>query len=125
MKINREIFISLADKLSWIDKIVGGVWFFLSLLMFFSAGKVYQQKGFGYEFWLIIALIAATWSYPLYTFGYKLIPGLIGNIVYLAFVFFVIFQLKPVSAVAAQALYPIIIWVTVATFYVIFQIMAK
>jgi tryptophan-rich sensory protein len=123
--MNKFFYIQIVDKLKWIEQIVGSVWVFLSLLMFFSAWVVYQKNGFSREFWYVIALMIATWTYPLYTFGFKLLPGLIGNIFYLSFAFFVISIVSHVSINATYLLYPIIAWVSFASFYVIFQILAR
>ena len=123
--MNKHLFISLVDKLRWVDQIVIGVWVALSLLMFISAWIVYQERGFNREFWYIIALVIATWTYPLYTLGFKLIPGLVGNILYVVFTVLVITQVKQSSAIASYLLYPIVLWVTFATIYVILQLLAK
>jgi tryptophan-rich sensory protein len=123
--MNRNFYIQIVDKLRWIDQIVGGVWIFLSLLMFFSAWIIYQKNGFSREFWYVIALMIATWTYPLYTVGFKLIPGFFGNIFYLLFTFFVISIVSQVSINASYLLYPIMAWVGFASVYVIFQILAR
>lgn len=101
------------------------VWIALGLLMFISAWFIYQEKGFSRDFWYIIALLVATFTYPLYTLGFKLVPGLVGNIIYVGLTIFVITQVKQSSAIASYLLYPIVLWVTFATIYVIFQLLAK
>lgn len=123
--MNKQIYIGIVNKLRWIDQIVGGVWIVLSLLMFISAWIVYQEKGLNRDFWFIIALVIATWTYPLYTLGFKLIPGLVGNILYIGFAVFVITQVKQSSAVASYLLYPITLWVTSASVYIVFQLLAE
>jgi tryptophan-rich sensory protein len=123
--MNRNFYIQIVDKLKWIEQIVGIVWVFLSLLMFLSAWIIYQKNGFSREFWYVIALMIATWTYPLYTFGFKLVPGFIGNIVYLLFAFFVISIVSQVSINASYLLYPTVVWVSLASVYVIFQILAR
>jgi tryptophan-rich sensory protein len=123
--VNKQIYIGIVNKLRWIDQIVGGVWIVLSLLMFISAWIVYQEKGLNRDFWFIIALVIATWTYPLYTLGFKLIPGLVGNILYIGFAVFVITQVKQSSAVASYLLYPITLWVTSASVYIVFQLLAE
>jgi tryptophan-rich sensory protein len=123
--MNKQLFVDLVSRLQWIDRIVVGVWIGLSILMLVAAGMVYSEKGINREFWLIVALLIASWTYPFYTLGFKLVPGLIGNIGYLTFTFFVINQIKPASAPAAYLLYPITLWVAMATVYVILQILAR
>jgi tryptophan-rich sensory protein len=99
--MNKQLFINLVDKLRWVDQIVSYVWIALSLLIFISAWIIYQEKGFNRDFWYIIAIVVATFTYPLYTLGFKLVPGLIGNILYVAFTIFVITQIKQTSALAS------------------------
>ena len=123
--MDKQFFINLADKLRWIDQIVSGVWVVLSILMFISAWIIYREKGTNREFWLVVVLIGATWTYPLYTFGFKLIPGLIGNILYIAFTLFVITQVKNASINASYMLYPLVAWVGFASIYVVFQLLAR
>ena len=123
--MDKQHFINLVDKLRWVDQIVTGVWIVLSLLMFISAWFIYQEKGFNRDFWYIVGLVIATWTYPLYTLGFKLVPGLVGNIFYVAFTIFVITQVRQSSEIASYLLYPIVFWVTFATVYVIFQLLAK
>jgi len=123
--MDKQFFINLADKLRWIDQIVSGVWVVLSILMFISAWIIYREKGTNREFWLVVVLIGATWTYPLYTFGFKLIPGLIGNVLYIAFTLFVITQVRNVSINASYLLYPLVAWVGFASIYVVFQLLSR
>jgi len=123
--MNKQLTIDIVDKLRWVDQIVSYVWIALGLLMFISAWVIYQEKGFSRDFWYIIALLVATFTYPLYTLGFKLVPGLVGNLLYIGLTIFVITQVKQSSVVASYLLYPIILWVTFATIYVIFQLLAK
>ena len=90
--MNKQIFIRFSQKLQWVDKIVGIVWVALSTLMFISAWIIVREYGFNREFWLVATLGIATWTYPLYTLGFKLIPGLIGNLLYTTYTVFVITQ---------------------------------
>jgi len=93
--VKNQRLINITDKLKWIDRIVGLVWFGLSVLMIVSGFLVYVRIGLSGKFWLIPVLIAATWTYPLYTLGFKLIPGLIGNLLYIGLALFIIINLSP------------------------------
>ena len=75
---------SIVEKLYWIDNIVVYAWVILSILMIITLILLYNNKSnsFSTEVWLIFALLIATWTYPLYTLGYRLEAGLIGNILY-------------------------------------------
>jgi tryptophan-rich sensory protein len=115
----------VVEKLSWIDRVVSYVWVFLSLLMLVSLYLLYGESGFSRECWLIVSLIIATWTYPIYTLGFKLVPGLFGNLVYGVFLLYVITQVYVKLPVAAWLLTPISVWITVATIYVIAQIISQ
>lgn len=123
--MNKQLFINIVEKLHWIDQVVGGVWVVLSLLMIVSAWAVYKQNGFNRDFWFIIALVAATWTYPLYTLGFQQVPGLIGNILYIAFAVYAISQVRHSAVFASYLLYPQVVWVSIASIYVACQILAK
>jgi tryptophan-rich sensory protein len=77
------------------------------------------------ESWLIIILLIATWTYPLYTLGFKLIPGLIGNILYGGLLVYVIIQVNNVLPLGTWLLFPIGIWITFATVYVVAQAITR
>ena len=87
--------------------------------MLVSGWIIYKEKGVNRELWYIIGLLLATWTYPLYTLGFKLIPGLVGNVLYNVLTIFIINQVKLSSGVASYLLYPVVLWVTFATVYVI------
>jgi len=112
----------IVRKLVWIDRVVGYVWIVLSVLMVVSGWLLYRENGLSFELYLIIGTIGATWTYPLYTLGFRLVPGLIGNILYTGFVLYVTITIFPVSPVASYLLYPVILWVSIATVYVTCQI---
>lgn len=114
----------LVSKLSWIKEVLQKVWLFLGVLMLIST-YLLQLAGYRNLAWLVILLLVATVSYPLYTFGYKLIPSLIGNIMYLLFTCYVIVVVYQVKPVASFFLLPIIVWVSIATVYVIAKIIDK
>ena len=82
--MNKQIFVSIAESLQWVDDIVVFVWAILSILMIGTAWLLYKNSsGISKEVTLVIILIVATWTYPLYTLNYQLVPGLAGNILYL------------------------------------------
>ena len=121
-----QFFANLVEKLRWIDVIVVYAWIVWTILMILSAYFLYSQDGtFSREVKLVIILIIATWSYPLYTLGFKLIPGLIGNIGYGILAIYIIIQIYPKNKPSAWLLIPIIIWIILATIYVIAQIFAN
>jgi len=124
--MNKQIFVSIAENLQWVDDIVVFVWAILSILMIGTAWLLYKNSsGISKEVTLVIILIVATWTYPLYTLNYQLVPGLAGNILYLVVTIFVIYQVRNVSVNIAYMLYPIVAWVIFATIYVIFQLLAR
>jgi|GEM_PF-1746949 len=107
--MNKQIFVSIAESLQWVDDIVVFVWAILSILMIGTAWLLYKNSsGISKEVTLVIILIVATWTYPLYTLNYQLVPGLAGNILYLVLTIFVIYQVRNVSVNIAYMLYPIV-----------------
>ncbi len=116
---------SILEKLSWIDSVVSYVWIFLSLLMLSSLSLLYGKSGMSRESLLVISLLIATWAYPLYTLGFKLVPGLVGNLFYAVLLLYIIIQVYRKLPPAAWLLIPIGVWITIATVYVIAQIMDK
>ncbi len=66
--MNKQIFVSIAESLQWVDDIVVFVWAILSILMIGTAWLLYKNSsGISKEVTLVIILIVATWTYPLYT----------------------------------------------------------
>ena len=116
---------SIIDKLSWIDIIVSYVWVFLSILMFSSLFLLYSKSGMSQETLLVISLLMATWTYPLYTLGFKLIPGLFGNLLYAVLLLYTVLRVYREIPTAAWLLSPIGVWITIATVYIIAQIVNK
>ncbi|NJL11284.1 MAG: hypothetical protein HC908_17110 [Calothrix sp. SM1_7_51] len=94
-------------------------------MMFLSLYLLYEKSGISRESLLVVFLLIATWTYPLYTFGFKLVPGLFGNLFYAALLLYVIIQVYRELSVAAWLLTPISIWIMIATIYVIAQIIRK
>ncbi|NJL38424.1 MAG: hypothetical protein HC840_17700 [Leptolyngbyaceae cyanobacterium RM2_2_4] len=113
---------SILEQLSWIDSIVSYVWVFLSILMFSSLSLLYGRSGMSWESLLVIFLLIATWTYPLYTLRFKLVPGLLGNLFYAVLLLYVILRVYRKIPTAAWLLIPIGVWITIATVYVIAQI---
>jgi uncharacterized membrane protein len=62
------------------------------------------------------------WLYPIYTLGFKPIPGLIGNVVVGVFATFAIFFVRRVSVKAALLITPVVLWLSAATFFLALQI---
>lgn len=84
-----------------------------------------QDEAFSREVKLVIILIIVTWLCPLYTLGFKLILGLIGNISYAFLTIYTIFQIYQKNKLSAWLLIPIVFWISLATIYVIAQIFGK
>jgi len=116
---------SIVEKFAWIDRVVSYVWIFLSFLMFLSLSLLYSRLGISRESLLVISLLIATWTYPLYTLGFKLVPGLVGNLLYGVLLVYVIIQIYPKLPISACLLMPIGIWITLATVYIIAQVIDK
>ena len=114
------------SKLQWVDRIVSLVWVGLSELKVAAVWRLYRSGGgFTREVILVILLMAGIWTYPLYTLGFRLIPGFTDNILYLVLILFVIFQVRNSSTNPSYLLYPIVFWVSFVTVYVILQFLAK
>ncbi len=119
-------FFSIAgirQSLTWIDVIVAPVWLILTLLMVLA---IVLLSGPEEPYWngprrWVFGLIALVYLYPLYSFGFQLVPGLIGNLVVLGYTLSVIAIAYPRSPWAAALLTPTVIWLLLATFYVIVQ----
>ncbi len=61
--------VGILKRLAWIDRVVAYVWVFLSLLMVMSFILLYNASGMSRESGLVVALLVATWTYPIYTLG--------------------------------------------------------
>ena len=86
--MNKQIFVSIAESPQWVDDIVVFVWAILSILMIGTAWLLYTNSGgISKEVALVIILIVATWTYPLYTLNYQLFPGLAGKFSILRWLF--------------------------------------
>ena len=110
----------LVSRLGWIDQVAGLVWVFLTLLMI---ACIYLLRQPGDRVWHkhsyhVLALIVMVWLYPIYTLGFKLVPGLIGNIVVAVLAIYVTAVVASRSMLAASLLLPTIGWLAAATFYV-------
>ncbi|MFW5719635.1 MAG: tryptophan-rich sensory protein [Candidatus Dojkabacteria bacterium] len=100
-----------------INAIVSYVWIFLMTLMIVSGVLLYQQRGdsVSFEVMLILLLLILTIAYPLYSFGFQPVPGLIGTILYGGFLVFILFRVFQVNSLSALLLLPVLIWVLIAT----------
>jgi tryptophan-rich sensory protein len=110
----------LIENLSWIEKVAGGVWVFLTILLLFAIFDIAKSQG-GWKnkyVFSIIILIVFIWLYPFYTLGFQLIPGLIGNIAVGLIACFIVWFVWPLSRKAGLLTAPVIIWIFAATFYV-------
>jgi tryptophan-rich sensory protein len=116
---------TIVRKLSWIDRIVGVVWIALSGLMLAALYLLYVKSGFSEGSLLVILLLVATWTYPFYTLGFRLIPGLFGNLFYAGLLGFGLVRVYGEIPLAAWLLVPIGVWIAIATVYVIAQIAVR
>jgi tryptophan-rich sensory protein len=121
----KEIAQKTLENLTWIENILGGVWLFLFGLMLIAAYIVFRKTGWSRQVLLIIIIMLATFSYPLYTFGFKLIPCLIGNLSYIALISYVLTKLRKEFPSILYLLLPIIIWSFTATIYVSAEIIVR
>ena len=115
---------NLSQKLSWIDIVVSPMWLFLIVLMITSS-VLLKQKGYQLEFYLVIACIIATITYPIYSFGFSPIPSLIGNIAFLTFFSITTYFVFKQDLISGLLLSPTILWVIVATIYTTSNIIVK
>ncbi len=107
-------------SLDWIPGVAGGVWIVLTVLMgiacrlLLRAGSPSSKR----HARLVIGLIVFCWLYPLYTLGFQLIPGFIGNILTVLAAAWVVLTIRQSSRSAALLVLPVIVWTSVATVYV-------
>lgn len=101
------------------------VWFLLFTLLGFARYQL-LANGHSSQQWLLFTLALLCASYAYYTLGLArwtgisaLWFGLLGNIVVIMYAAIVVFQLFPISKVAAWLIIPIIIWTSYATLLVI------
>ncbi|WOK05257.1 hypothetical protein RT717_19440 [Imperialibacter roseus] len=107
----------VVDKLGWINNVLRYVWLGLFLLMALAIFFIYSRIGWSKEIIRLMAVIAATFSYPIYTLGFKLIASLIGNILYIVLVSWVLSTLWKEFPAIVYMLSPIIAWVQIASAY--------
>ncbi|MFE4106032.1 hypothetical protein [Almyronema epifaneia] len=112
---------AVVKQLSWIERVASRVWVVLTLMMLASLCFLVKAEGQIWQKYVysVLALIAMVWLYPLYTFGFRLVPGLIGNIAVGLLAAWVVWFVSASSAIAAYLIVPVIIWLSVATVYVI------
>ena len=112
--------VSIVNKLEWINQVAGFVWVALTILMVLAIRELARAEGQVWQkfTYAILGLIALVWLYPLYTLGFQLIPGLIGNLVVLIATLVTALYVKRSSLRAALLLVPTLAWITTATVYV-------
>jgi tryptophan-rich sensory protein len=111
----------------WVDKVVAYVWIGLFALMATGAWCAFSStrptgKTDGLLIWglLIVCLL-----YPAYTLGFRPVPGLIGNIVVLLLSCGLCILVRRSSLIASASIGPVIMWLSVATIYVVKLIKAN
>jgi tryptophan-rich sensory protein len=111
----------------WVDKIVAFVWVGLFAMLAMGAWCAFNSsrptgKTDALLIWglLIICLL-----YPVYTLGFQVVPGLIGNIVVLLLSCGLCIFVRRSSLIAAASIVPVIVWLSVATIYVVKLIKAN
>jgi tryptophan-rich sensory protein len=105
----------------WVDGIVGFAWIFLFACMGVSASLLFRSgtpSGKFHACW-VLSLLGVCLLYPLYTFGMKAGPGLVGNIVVLLLTIAVIVLVLKSSLKAAFLLIPTALWLAVASVYLV------
>ena len=110
----------LLNALSWIDTIAPTVWIGLTVIMFWILYKVYGKEGKKHPvFRLGVFLLVLVWLYPIYTYMFnQLEVGLAGNLVTLWVTILYKNRLKPFDKKFANWMYPQIVWLCIALFYV-------
>lgn len=84
-----------------------------------------QAGGHVREVRMVYYLILFTWLYPLYSFFFHPVGGLIGNLAYLAYLCYILWYIVRKDLRAAALLFPTVIWVAVATVYVVAKLLAR
>lgn len=104
----------------WVEQIVGFVWIGLFAFMAAARWLLLRSGDPRAEFHasLVAALIVFCASYPLYTAGMKLLPGLIGNCVTVFLAGWIACRIWPSSRVASVFVAFVLVWLTIATVYV-------
>jgi tryptophan-rich sensory protein len=116
---------TLVKKLGWIDRVAGYVWVLLTLLMVLAIYALSQAEDGVWNRYShhVIALIVVVWLYPLYTLGFRLVPGLIGNVAVGLLAIYVVWVVSSSSTTAAALIAPVVVWIAVATGYVVLQLL--
>ncbi len=115
--MNTELFI---HKLEWIPDAAGVVWLLLTILLLITLKIVRQQedKKAKLHSKLLFVLIACCWCYPTFLLGFALMPAFIGSAVTVVFAACVVWHLSKHSKVAASLASTVMVWGTLATFYI-------
>lgn len=117
---------STAARLAWIDRVVPFAWIAFTALMVLagllltgSAPAIASARH------LVWVLIVATWTYPLYTFELRPLPGLIGNVAYAALLVAAILMAFRARPAAGALLVPVVPWIVLASVYTVAQLRSK
>lgn len=104
---------STVKSLAWIDQVAGYVWVFLTLLMILAIYLLARSEGQAWQRYSyhVLTLIIVVWLYPLYTLGFWLVSGLIGNIAVGLLAVHVVWVVSASSAAAAAPIAPAIVMV--------------
>ena len=111
----------------WVERVVWFGWVVLFAGMGLAAWLAARsgRATAGIDARLIWALIVICLLYPLYTLGFRIIPGRIGNIAVLVLTCVLAGVVRRTSRAAAALLVPVALWVAVATVYVVKLIQAN
>jgi tryptophan-rich sensory protein len=105
----------------WVDRVVGFVWVALFALMgvaiwlLLRAGAPSSHA----HAWAVAGLLLVCLLYPLYTLGLRAGPGLVANVAVLVLACGVAWVVSHTSVPASLLLVPTIVWIIVASVYVV------
>ncbi|WP_019989105.1 tryptophan-rich sensory protein [Rudanella lutea] len=107
------------------------IWFVLFALLGVARSALLPTAQPQAQWWLFaLAFLCATYAY--YTLGFAKLThisalwfGLIGNIIVILFAGLVIYQLLPISKLAAYLTVPVIVWTAFATLIVLGELKAE
>ncbi|MDX1315775.1 MAG: tryptophan-rich sensory protein [Eudoraea sp.] len=118
---------NILNALSWIDTIAPTVWIGLTVIMFWLLYKVYGKEGRKHPvFRFGVFLLVLVWLYPIYTFLFNQIEvGLAGNLFTLWATNAYRNRLNSIDKKMSKWMYPQIIWLCLATFYVTILLLVK
>ena len=110
----------IIEALAWIPQIAGFVWAVLTLLLIVALRLLARREG---RLWNryskpVFALLAMIWLYPVFTVGFQLLPGLVGNVAVALLAIYAMTVARPRSTTAGYLIAPVVVWLSAATFYV-------